>query len=99
MTSLLFLSGIYGLIKQRDRKLLVSKKMEYERVLSQFELLKSQINPHFLFNSLNTAYALISKDQDDARNYLLSLSNYLRAILSKNQDHVIDLKKELKLGK
>ncbi len=99
LSIILFLIGIYGLIKYRDRKTIQSKKLEYERVLSQFELLKSQINPHFLFNSLNTAYALIAKNEEEARNYLLSLSNYLRAILTKNQEHVISLTKELKFAK
>jgi ligand-binding sensor domain-containing protein len=92
---LIFLIGVYGLIIYRDKKAILKKRMDYERVLSQFELLKSQINPHFLFNSLNTAYALIGKDTEDARKYLLNLSNYLRSILTKNQDHVIHLSKEL----
>ena len=95
LIALLFLSGIYGFIQNRDKKAIQAKKMEYERVLSQFELLKSQINPHFLFNSLNTAYVLISKNGDEARDYILSLSKYLRAILAKNQEHVITLEKEL----
>jgi ligand-binding sensor domain-containing protein len=91
--------GIYGLVKYRDNKAVQRKKMEYEKVLSEFELLKSQVNPHFLFNSLNTAYALISKDEDEAKEYVLSLSKYLRAILTKNQDHIISLEKELKFAK
>jgi len=95
LIALLFLSGTYGFIHTRDKKVILAKKMEYERVLSQFELLKSQINPHFLFNSLNTAYALISKDGEEAKDYLLSLSKYLRTILTKNQEHVITLNKEL----
>lgn len=95
LIAMLFLSGIYGFIHNRDKKAIQAKKMEYERVLSQFELLKSQINPHFLFNSLNTAYVLISKNGDEARDYILSLSKYLRAILVKNQEHVISLEKEL----
>lgn len=89
------IGGVFAFTKFRDKQLVKEKKLEYERVLSQFELLKSQINPHFLFNSLNTAYALINIDTKEARDYLMNLSNYLRAILTKNQDHVIKLKKEL----
>lgn len=90
--------SIYGVTRYRDKKSILKKKIEYERVLSQFELLKSQINPHFLFNSLNTAYALIANDSEEARSYILSLSKYLRTILTNNQEHVIQLKQELEFA-
>ncbi len=72
------------------------KLQEQERALMQarVDALISQINPHFLFNTLNTASSLIRFDPDTARAVLLKLSNILRRRL-KSQVHFVALKHEL----
>jgi two-component system LytT family sensor kinase len=72
------------------------KLQEQERALMQarVDALISQINPHFLFNTLNTASSLIRFDPDTARAVLLKLSNILRRRL-KTQVHFVPLKQEL----
>jgi two-component system LytT family sensor kinase len=60
-------------------------------------LLKQQIQPHFLFNALNVLKSLIRKQPDAAEEYLLSLSDFLRASVNQNQKIVAPLKEELKI--
>ncbi len=72
------------------------KLEEQERLLMQarVDALISQINPHFLFNTLNTVSSLIRFDPDTARTTVLKLSNILRRRL-KSQTHFLPLKQEL----
>ncbi len=72
------------------------KLEEQERLLMQarVDALISQINPHFLFNTLNTVSSLIRFDPDTARTVLLKLSNILRRRL-KTQVHFVPLRQEL----
>ena len=72
------------------------KLEEQERLLIQarVDALISQINPHFLFNTLNTVSSLVRFDPDTARNVVLKLSNILRRRL-KTQVHFLPLKQEV----
>ena len=90
---------IYGLLLRRSKKIELKRRLEYEKVRSEFELLKSQVNPHFLFNSLNTAHALVDIDSRNAKEYIMNLSNYLRSILTNSKKHVITLEEELQLAR
>lgn len=58
-------------------------------------LLKQQIHPHFLFNSLNTLKALYKKDIDLGERYLIQLAGFLRAAVSLNESMVTTLQEEL----
>jgi two-component system LytT family sensor kinase len=64
---------------ERHRELLLKARMD---------ALSSQINPHFLFNTLNTVSALIRYDPDTARGVVLKLSNILRRLLRKHETFV-----------
>src|SRR5438309_5186015 len=55
---------------------------------ARMDALSSQINPHFLFNTLNTVSALIRFDPDSARGVVLKLSNILRRLLRKHETFV-----------
>ena len=72
------------------------KLEEQERLLIQarVDALISQINPHFLFNTLNTVSSLVRFDPDTARTVVLKLSNILRRRL-KTQIHFLPLKQEV----
>src|SRR5256886_6574894 len=62
---------------------------------ARMDALSSQINPHFLFNTLNTVSALIRFDPDSARGVVLKLSNILRRLLRKHETFV-PLREDLK---
>ena len=62
---------------------------------TELNLLKSQINPHFLFNSLNSVNALIIKAPEQAGEMLVALSDYLRYTVLSIQSEVSEMKKEM----
>ena len=64
-----------------------------ENMRARYEMLKSQMNPHFMFNSLNTLQGLIAIDRDKAKDYLQELSKVLRYALDNKE--VVTLRKEL----
>ena len=68
------------------------------RLLRETELnaLKSQLNPHFLFNSLNSVSALTITDPDSAREMINKLSEFMRYSLKKNEDALLPLRDEMK---
>ena len=68
-----------------------------EKIKFQFENLKSQINPHFLFNSFSTLIALIESDQEEAIEYVDELSMLFRNILEYKDQDTIDIKEELSI--
>lgn len=69
---------------------------EQKHLLDQAELsmLQAKINPHFLFNALNTIHALIRTKPDEARDLLVKFSDYFRNSIISN-DHMITLEKEI----
>ena len=71
-----------------------NEALRTENILTRFEALKSQLDPHFLFNSLNTLQSLITLDTEKAENYLQQLSSVLRYTLQNKE--VISLEEELK---
>jgi two-component system LytT family sensor kinase len=69
--------------------------LEHERVKQELDYLKAQINPHALFNSLNTIYGHIDKDNQVARNILLQFSEILRYQLYDCGAEKVNLEQEL----
>jgi LytS/YehU family sensor histidine kinase len=76
-----------------------SQELEKESLLSQFETLKNQVNPHFLFNSFNTLITLIEEDKDVAVEYVQKLSDFFRIILQLRDKSIISIQEELELIK
>lgn len=62
---------------------------------TRFEVLKNQVNPHFLFNSLNTINSLIVSDQQAAVNYVNNMSDVYRYVLKSHELNSITLEEEL----
>jgi LytS/YehU family sensor histidine kinase len=69
--------------------------MAKEKAETELQFLKSQINPHFLFNSLNAIYFLIEKQNTEARQTLLQFSDLLRYQLYDCNEDSIAIEKEL----
>ncbi|MBC8343636.1 MAG: histidine kinase [Bacteroidetes bacterium] len=87
--------GIY-FYKQWKFNSIKSEKLHKQNLEARFETLKTQINPHFLFNSLNTLMSFI-EDNPKASAYLSNLSDFLRYTLKTNKAEVILLREELKI--
>jgi two-component system LytT family sensor kinase len=70
------------------------EKIKEAKNKAEIKALQTQINPHFLFNALNTITSFIRIDPDKARNLIINLSTYMRYNIEVN-DNLIDIKKEL----
>jgi two-component system LytT family sensor kinase len=76
--------------------------MELERIKNdnlsaQYELLKQQVNPHFLFNSLNTLKAMVETGDKDAIDFILKLSNFYRYTLESRKLDLIHVSDEMEI--
>lgn len=81
-----------GEIARRDK---ASLKLESQLVQTQLDLLRSQLQPHFLFNTLNSISALIYSDPDKADKMLIQLSKLLRRTLEQRDENFIPLDREI----
>ncbi len=82
----------------RDRHAAELRQSELSRALqsAELKLLKSQLNPHFLFNSLNSVRALIAEDPSRARDAVTQLAGLLRYTLRSDHEELVTLERELK---
>ncbi len=71
------------------------RHLRQQQLETELSYLKAQINPHFLFNSLNSIYALVLKHSEDAPKAVVQLSNMMRYALGDNTQQYITLNKEL----
>jgi len=72
-----------------------SQHLEKQRLESELQYLKAQVNPHFLFNAINSVYFLIKKNPDVAAETLIKLSDLLRFQLYDCSDEKIPIEKEI----
>jgi len=85
------------LIRIRDRRFKLKEASEREKLLFQLQTLRSQVNPHFLFNSFSTLISVIDEDKEMAIEYVQKLSLFFRNILEYRDKDLITLQEELRL--
>lgn len=83
---------------QQEQKESERRKADAERLARDAELynLRQQLQPHFLFNSLNSISALIGRRPEEARTMIYQLSDFLRGTLRKEENEFVTLEDELK---
>lgn len=81
--------------KEENKKL----KRDNQHIQMQLNSLRSQINPHFLFNSLNVVYALAIENRDETKDAIVQLSDILRYVIYDSNAKTITLKEEMILLK
>lgn len=91
---LLMLEVLYYVISSRE-SLKREELVRREAIQYQYDALKAQVNPHFLFNSLNILYSLVSVDVRKSKEFILSLAQMYRYILSHQNMETISLAEEL----
>jgi sensor histidine kinase YesM len=86
---------MYKLLQQNNS--ILQEKLAFENIAktNELELLKTQLNPHFLFNALNSIKALVIINPDQSRDAIVKLSELLRFTLQYGQDRLIPLQYEL----
>lgn len=73
-----------------------SERLQKESINAQYESLKNQVNPHFLFNSLNALTNLVYEDQDKAAKFIKQLSEVYRYVLDTRDKEVVAMDEEMK---
>jgi len=74
---------------------IASEKLRADRFQGQYQSLKNQLNPHFLFNSLNTLSNLVYDDQEKAIVFIQKLSKIYRYVIEVQQEELVTVKQEL----
>ena len=94
ITSLLKLSKSWFAVSELQRKLLESEK---EKVDIELKALRSQINPHFFFNTLNSIYSMTLEKDERLPSTVLQLSDMMRYFLYESREDSVPLDKEIKV--
>ncbi len=98
LSALLVTLTIYVLVRRRVKSIRQKSLMKQQIIESELKALRSQINPHFLFNSLNSIQAFILRNQkEEANKYLAQFARLIRQILNHSRAEQITLKDEISL--
>lgn len=90
---------IFHLIVKQQRIVVENEALRTESLRHQYESLKSQLNPHMLFNSLNTLQSLIRESPPKALDYTQELSQVLRYTLRDNDRQSVTLAEEMQFAR
>jgi len=93
--AVILLSIVFRLFSQKIAKEKQEIVIQNEQLLSEMKFLKSQVNPHFLFNALNNIYTLVHLKHKHAPTMLMKLSDMLRYMLYECNDEWVNLEKEI----
>lgn len=94
---IIYLFNILNKKAYKEKELLAveNEKISKEYAQIQLQQLKNQINPHFLFNSLNSLYMLIDLDRKIAQKFTLNLSKTYRYLITPPTDNIVDVNEEI----
>jgi two-component system, LytTR family, sensor kinase len=96
---LVIVTGIYAVLIRFMIKAIESQKLRDElvnqRQAGELALLKSQVNPHFLFNTLNNIYSLVYHKSDEAPDAVMKFSSIMRYVLYDSKEEKVLLEKEI----
>lgn len=95
LIALCLVAGAYLIVRYREANLKKMALLEQERIVFEYEHLRSQVNPHFLFNSLNTLTNLIEEDPKTAVKYSERLSDLYRNMQVHSSRNLVSLQEEL----
>lgn len=98
--TLIFVVGVassFRLLKRQYQSKIKEAELQKEKTQAELKYLKGQINPHFLFNTLNNIYSLARKGSDQTSDAVLKLSKLMRFMLYEASNDTILLTDELKL--
>jgi len=88
---LLFCLGVVWLV----REIIFITKLKNEKMKAELMLLKSQVSPHFFFNTLNNLYGLVAKDPKKAQELILKLSDMMRYSIYEGEKETVTIQEEI----
>ena len=95
----LLIFNIFYIYRAFQQNKIKEQKIIAGTASAKFESLKSQLDPHFLFNSLNVLTSLIEEDKDKAQKFTTSLSKIYRYVLEQKDKELVSLEEELQFAK
>ena len=97
LASLIILSiqATLASLAEKEDILLANAELQNENLKARFEVLKQQVNPHFLFNALSTLRIMVREKDERAEPFILKLSDLYRQLLGKNTAQTITFDEEL----
>jgi sensor histidine kinase YesM len=98
LVAVIFITHVYEtvfLVKESESEMIRSEQLERARAEAELEALKNQIDPHFIFNSLNTLSHLIENKPDKARQFNDNLADVYRYILQNKARDLVLLREEM----
>jgi len=95
LSILLAAAILWYVIKEREKSAKRWQQLQTEKLQSQYETLKNQVNPHFLFNSFNTLLGIIEENPKRAAEYVEHLSDFYRSIVNMREKDLISLGDEI----
>jgi LytS/YehU family sensor histidine kinase len=98
LAATIFIATIYECFyfsERWEKTVIETEKLKRENLISQFETLKNQVNPHFLFNSFNTLMTIIPENTEIAIEFVQKLSNVYRYVLNNKDKELTELSTEI----
>ncbi len=99
ISAFLHARGFMEELKKTSRKEVVEQKLIAKSANAQFESLKNQLDPHFLFNSLNVLSSLIDENPKQAQKFTASMSKIYRYVLEQKDKELVTVEDELEFAK
>jgi len=99
ISTFLHAKGFMEELKKTSRKEVVEQKLIAKSANAQFESLKNQLDPHFLFNSLNVLSSLIDENPNQAQNFTASMSKIYRYVLEQKDKELVTVEDEIEFAK
>jgi LytS/YehU family sensor histidine kinase len=97
MYFVIILAVAIKLLKSWYTKQQAVQQLFTEKLEAELKMLKSQIHPHFLFNTLNNIYALAMKKSDEAPDMIVKLSEILDFLLYESQAEIVGVEREIEM--
>ena len=99
ISAILHAKGFMDEWKKSSKKEVVEQKFIAKSANAQFESLKNQLDPHFLFNSLNVLSSLIDENPDQAQRFTSSMSKIYRYVLEQKDKELVTVEEEIEFAK
>lgn len=99
ISAFLHAKGFMEELKKTSKKEVVEQKLIAKSANAQFESLKNQLDPHFLFNSLNVLSSLIDENPRQAQKFTASMSKIYRYVLEQKDKEIVTVEDELEFAK
>lgn len=99
ISAILHAKGFIEAWKKSTKKEVVEQKFIAKSANAQFQSLKNQLDPHFLFNSLNVLSSLIDENPDQAQRFTASMSKIYRYVLEQKDKELITVEEEIEFAK